>query len=166
VHKKGSDAEATEFVQKLYKNVVKLDTGARGSTQSFVKNKLGDVFISWENEAILAQKEVPEQKLEIIYPSVSIRAEPPVTVVDKNVDAKGTRAAAEAYLQFLYTDAAQDVIGKHAYRPTNPTFQKKHAAALPEIKQFTIREVAGSWAEAQQRFFGDSGVFDQIYQVK
>jgi sulfate/thiosulfate-binding protein len=163
LHKKGSDAEAQDFVQKLYRNVVKLDTGARGSTQSFVKNKLGDVFVSWENEAILAQKEVPEQKLEIVYPSVSIRAEPPVTVVDKNVDARGTRAVAEAYLQFLYTDAAQDIIGKHAYRPTNPAFAKKHAASLPEIKQFTIREVAGSWPEAQQRFFADAGVFDQIY---
>jgi sulfate transport system substrate-binding protein len=163
LHKKGSESDAQDFVHKLYRNVVKLDTGARGSAQSFVKNKLGDVFISWENEAILAQREVPEQKLEIVYPSVTIRAEPPVCVVDKNVDARGTRAVAEAYLQFLYSDAAQDIIGKHAYRPTNPVFLKKHAATLPAIEQFTIREVAGSWLEAQRRFFADGGVFDQIY---
>jgi sulfate/thiosulfate transport system substrate-binding protein len=164
LHKKGSDAEAAEFVKQLYRNVVKLDTGARGSAQSFVKNKLGDVFISWENEAIFIQKEVPEQQLEIVYPSVSIRAEPPVAVVDRNVDARGSRAVAEAYLKFLYTDEAQDIIGRHAYRPSNPDMLKKHAATLPELKQFTIREVAGSWAEAQQRFFADGGVFDEIYR--
>jgi len=164
LHKKGSNAEAAEFVKQLFRNVVKLDTGARGATQSFVKNKLGDVFISWENEAIFVQKEVPEQKLEIVYPSVSIRAEPPVAVVDKNVDARGTRAAAEAYLKFLYSEEAQDIIGRHAYRPSSPAMLKKHAATLPELKQFTIRDVAGSWAEAQQRFFADGGVFDEIYR--
>jgi sulfate/thiosulfate-binding protein len=166
LHQKKGEAAAAEFVRKLYRNVVKLDTGARGSTQSFVKNRLGDVFISWENEAILARKEAPEQKLEIVYPSASILAEPPVAVVDKNVDAKGTRATAEAYLQFLYTDAAQDIIGRHAYRPTNPAILKKHAALLPALELFTVRDVAGSWTEAQQRFFADGGVFDQIYQVK
>jgi sulfate/thiosulfate-binding protein len=165
-HKKGTDEEAKEFIRKLYKNVVKLDTGARGSTQSFVKNKLGDVFISWENEAILAQKEVPEQKLEIIYPSVSILAEPPVAVVDTNVDERGTRAVAEAYLKFYYSDAAQDIIGQNAYRPRNPTFLKKYADRLPPLPLFTVAEVAGSWAEANRRFFGDGGVFDEIYRVK
>jgi sulfate transport system substrate-binding protein len=166
LHKKGSETEAKEFVGKVYKNVVKLDTGARASAQSFVKNKLGDVFISWENEAILAQKEVPGQKLEIVYPSVSILAEPPVAVVDKNVDERKTRAAAEAYLKFLYSDAAQEIIGKHSYRPSSAALQKKYAAALPPIKLFTVRDVAGSWAEAQAKFFGDGGVFDQIYQGK
>ena len=165
-HKKGADDEAKEFVGKLYKNVVKLDTGARGSAQSFVKNKLGDVFISWENEAIFVQKEVPEQKLEIIYPSVSILAEPPVAVVDKVVDERGSREVAEAYLKFFYTDAAQDIIGKNAYRPRNPTILKKYADRLPPLSLFTVAEVIGSWAEAQRRFFDDGGVFDEIYQVR
>jgi sulfate/thiosulfate-binding protein len=166
LHQKGTEDEARAFVGQIYKNTVKLDIGARGSSQTFIKNGLGDVFISWENEAIFAQKEAPDQKLEIVYPSASIQAEPPVTVVDKNVDARGTRAVAEAYLKFLYTDTAQDIIGKHSYRPTNPVFQKKYAASLPALKMFTIREVAGSWAEAQQKFFGDHGVFDQIYQTQ
>lgn len=165
-HKKGSDDAANEFVTKLYKNVVKLDTGARGSAQSFVKNKLGDVFLSWENEAILAQEQVPEQKLEIIYPSVSIVAEPPVAVVDKNVDERGSRDVAEAYLKFYYTDAAQEIIGKNAYRPRNPTILKKYEDRLPPLPLFTVAEVSGTWAEAQRRFFSDGGVFDEIYQVK
>ena len=165
VHKKGSDSEARDLVGKIYRNTIKLDTGARGSTQSFVKNKLGDVFISWENEALLAQKQVPEQRLEIVYPSVSILAELPVAVVDKNVDDRGTRALAETYLKFLYADVAQDIIGKNAYRPRNPIFQNKYAATLPLIKLFTIREVVRDWSHAQQKFFGDGGIFDQIYQT-
>lgn len=165
-HKKGSDDAANEFVTKLYKNVVKLDTGARGSAQSFVKNKLGDVFISWENEAILAQQQVPEQKLEIVYPSVSILAEPPVAVVDKNVDERGSRDVAEAYLKFYYSDTAQEIIGKNAYRPRNPTILKKYEDRLPPLPLFTVAEVSGTWAEAQRRFFSDGGVFDEIYQVK
>jgi sulfate transport system substrate-binding protein len=162
--KKGSESDAKEFVRKLYKNVQRLDTGARGSTQTFVKNKLGDVLIAWENDAILAQKEVPDQKLQIIYPSISILAEPPVAVVDKNVDERGTRAVAEAYLKFLYSDSAQDIIGKNSYRPRNPVFLKKYADHLPALPLFTVAEVAGSWAEAQQRFFADGGVFDEIYR--
>jgi sulfate transport system substrate-binding protein len=161
--KKGTEDQAREFVAKLYRNAVKLDTGARGATQSFVKNKLGDVLISWENDAILARKEVPDQHLEIVYPSISIQAEPPVAVVDKVVDERGTRDTAEAYLKFLYTDVAQDIIGKNSYRPTSVAFQKKYAASLPQIPLFTIRDVAGSWPSAQPRFFGDGGVFDQIY---
>lgn len=164
--KKGSDVEAAEFVRKLYKNVQRLDTGARGSTQTFVKNKLGDVLIAWENDAILAQKEVPEQKLQIVYPSISILAEPPVAVVDKNVDERGTRAVAEAYLKFLYSVAAQDIIGKHSYRPRNATFLKKYADRLPALPLFTVADVAGSWSNAQQRFFADGGVFDEIYRTK
>src|SRR5262249_36754931 len=132
--------------------------------QSFVKNKLGDVLIAWENDAILAQKESPEQQLEIIYPSVSILADPPVAVVDRVVDERGTRQAAEAYVRVLYSYAAQDIIGKNTYRPTNPTFQRKYEASLPQILLFTVRDVAGNWSTAQQRFFGDGGVFDQIYQ--
>lgn len=164
MHKKGGEDEARDFVNKLYKNTVKLDPGARGSTQSFVKNKLGDVLISWENEAILAKNESAAQHLEIVYPSVSILAEPPVAVVDKNVDQRGTRAVAEAYLKFLYSDEGQDIIGKNSYRPTNPTFQKKYASSLPPLQLFTIRDVAGTWAQAQEKFFGDGGVFDKIYQ--
>lgn len=163
LHKKGTEDEARKFVRALLQNVVKLDTGARGATQSFAQNKLGDVLIAWENDAILAQKERPKDNLEIIYPSVSVLAEPPVAVVDKNVDAHGTRAAAVTYLKFLYTDAAQEIIGKNSYRPSNPAIRKKYAATLPEIKLFTLREVAGSWAEAQKTFFGDGGVFDQVY---
>ncbi len=166
LHKKGSDAEAQNLVGSIYRNVVKLDTGARGSAQTFIKNKLGDVFISWENEAILAQREVPNQKLAIIYPSASILAEPAVAVVAQYVDERGTRAVAEAYLRFLYTDAAQDIIGRNTYRPRNVEFLKKYAATLPTIPLFTIREVAGGWAEAQQRFFSDGGVFDQIYSLR
>jgi sulfate/thiosulfate-binding protein len=166
LHKKGTTEEARDLVGKILKNTVKLDTGARGSTQSFIKNKLGDVFISWENEAILARKEVPDQKLEIVYPSVSILAEPPVAVVDKNVDERGTRAVAEDYLKFLYTDKAQDLIGKNSYRPRSETYQKKYADTLPPIKLFTIREVAQDWAQAQQEFFSDGGIFDQIYTTK
>ena len=164
VHKKGTEDEARAFVGKIYKNTVKLDTGARGSTQSFVKNQLGDVFISWENEALLAQKEVPDQKLEIVYPSASILAEPPVALVDKYADQRGTRAVAEAYLKFLYSDIAQDIIGKNTYRPSNETLLAKYAGTLPQLPLFTIRDVAGSWPDAQQKFFSDGGVFDQIYR--
>jgi sulfate transport system substrate-binding protein len=165
-HKKGSDDDAKEFVKKLYRNVVKLDTGARGSAQSFVKNKLGDVFISWENEAIFVEKQEPAQKLEIVYPSASILAEPPVAVVDKNVDERGSRDVAEAYLKFYYSDTAQEIIGKNAYRPRNPTILKKFSDRLPPLPMFTVAEVSGAWAEAQRRFFSDGGVFDEIYLVK
>jgi sulfate/thiosulfate-binding protein len=163
---KGTDEEARAFVGKIYRHTVKLDSGARGATQSFVKNKIGDVLISWENDAILARKQVPEQHLEIIYPSASILAEPPVAVVDKTVDERGTRAAAEAYVKFLYTEAAQDIIGKHTYRPISPAARQKYAATLPHLPLFTIREVAGSWSSAQQRFFSDGGIFDQIFQAQ
>lgn len=166
IHNKGTEAEARELVSKIYRNVVKLDQGARGSSQSFVKNQLGDVFISWENEAYFAQKEVPDQKLEIVYPSVSILAEPPVAVVDRNVDERGTRATAQAYLKFLYSDLAQDIIGKHLYRPSNPAIQQKYAATLRPIPLFSIRDVTGSWADAQKKFFGAGGVFDEIYRGK
>lgn len=164
VHRKGTDAEAFDLVRKLYRNVVKLDTGARASAQSFIKNRLGDVFISWENEAILTQREAPELGLEIVYPSVSILAEPPVAVVDRNVDERGTRDLAEAYLQFLYTEEAQDIAGKHAYRPRSAAALARHAETLPPIELFTVRDVGGSWAEAQQRFFAADGVFDQIFR--
>jgi sulfate/thiosulfate-binding protein len=163
-HKKGTESEAEEFVRKLFKNVPKLDTGARGSTETFAKRKLGDVAISWENEAFLLQKEYPDEKFEVVYPSVSILAEPPVAVVDTVVDKRGTRPAAEEYLRFLYTEPAQIIIGKNGYRPNDPANLKKFAPTLPDIPLFTIRDVAGSWKDAQTRFFADGGVFDKIYQ--
>jgi len=166
LHERKNDAEATDFIRKLYANVPKLDTGARGSTDTFLKRKLGDVFISWENEAILAKKEAPEEGLEIVYPSASILAEPPVAVVDRWAEERGTRELAEAYLKFLYTEAAQDIIGKNGYRPTSPKAREKYAAQLPELKLFTLKDVIGGWPQAQARFFNDGGVFDQIYQPK
>lgn len=165
-HKKGTEAEAEEFVRKLFKNVPKLDTGARGSTETFARRKLGDVAISWENEAYLLQKEFPDENFKIVYPSVSILAEPPVAVVDRVVDKRKSRAAAEAYLQFLYSEPAQVIIGKNGYRPNNPANLKKYAPTLPSLPMFTIRDVAGSWQEAQDRFFADGGAFDKIYQPK
>lgn len=166
VHNKGTDQEAEEFVRKLFKNVPKLDTGARGSTESFARRKLGDVAISWENEAFLLQKEFPDEKFEVIYPSVSILAEPPVAVVDRIVDKRKSRAAAEEYLRFLYTEPAQVIIGKNGYRPNDPANLRKYAPTLPGLSLFTIRDVAGSWKNAQARFFADGGVFDRIYQPK
>jgi sulfate/thiosulfate-binding protein len=166
IHKKGTEAEAEEFVRKLYKNVPKLDLGARGSTVTFVKDTTNDVAILWENEAFLLQKENPKEKFEVIYPSASILAEPPVSVVDRVVDKRGTRAAAEEYLQFLYTETAQRIIGKNGYRPKDAANLKKYAETLPELPLFSVRDVAGSWKEAQAKFFADGGVFDQIYQPK
>ncbi|MEI7684928.1 MAG: sulfate ABC transporter substrate-binding protein [Planctomycetota bacterium] len=166
IHQKGSDADAEEFVRKLYKNVPKLDTGARGSTETFARRNLGDVAISWENEAFLLQKEFPNEKFEVIYPSISVLAEPPVAVVDQVVDKRKTRQAAEDYLKFMYTEPAQVIVGKNGYRPNDPANLKKYAPTLPEMTMFTIRDVAGSWKEAQKRFFADGGVFDKIYQPK
>lgn len=166
IHKKGTEEQAEEFLRKLYQNVPKLDTGARGSTETFARRKVGDVAISWENEAFLLQKEFPGEKFEVVYPSVSVLAEPPVAIVDAIVDERKTRAAAEEYLGYLYTDAAQEIIGKHGYRPANPANLKKYAPSLPELPMFTIRDVAGSWKDAQKKFFGDGGVFDRIYRKK
>jgi sulfate transport system substrate-binding protein len=164
VHQQNGDAEAKEFLRRLYANVPKLDTGARGSTETFIRRNQGDVLIAWENEAILSRKEAASDELEIVYPSVSILAEPPVALVDKNVDERGTREVATAYLKFLYSDEAQDIIGKHGYRPSNPDFLKKYASTFPEIKLFTLKQVCGDWEAAHQKFIADGGIFDQIYQ--
>jgi sulfate transport system substrate-binding protein len=166
VHQGKGETDAVEFLRQLYANVPKLDTGARGSTETFIQRKQGDVLIAWENEAILSRKEAPDEELEIVYPSVSILAEPPVALVDKIVDDRGTREVATAYLKFLYSDAAQDIIGKHGYRPSSPAALKKHAATFPEIKLFTLKQVIGDWDAAHQKFIADGGVFDQIYQPK
>jgi sulfate transport system substrate-binding protein len=160
----GDEAKAREFVTKLYKNVPVLDSGARGSTTTFTERGIGDVFISWENEAYLATKELGPDKFEIVTPSLSILAEPPVTVVDKVVDKKGTRKTAEAYLQYLYSDEGQDIAGKHFYRPRDPKIAAKYASQFSKVNLFTIDEVFGGWQKAQKTHFDDGGVFDQIYQ--
>jgi sulfate transport system substrate-binding protein len=164
--KYGSDAAAKDFVKKLYGNVPVLDSGARGSTNTFVQRGIGDVLLSWENEAYLAQKELGPDKFQIVDPSLSILAQPPVAVVDKVVDRKGTRAVAQAYLQFLYTDQAQDIIGKDFYRPIGDAAKAKYASFFPAIKLVTIDDFFGGWTVAQKTFFADGGVFDQIYTRK
>lgn len=161
----GNDAtKAKEFVQSLFKNVPVLDSGARGSTTTFVERGLGDVLIAWENEAFLSKKEFGEDKFEIVFPSVSILAEPPVAVVDTNVDKKGTRKVAEEYLKYLYSDEGQEIAAKNFYRPRNETVAKKYSTQFPSINLFTIDEVFGGWTKAQKEHFSDGGVFDQIYQ--
>ncbi|MES3026147.1 MAG: sulfate ABC transporter substrate-binding protein [Pseudomonadota bacterium] len=159
----GSDASAKEFVNKLYKNVPVLDSGARGATVTFVERGIGDVLLAWENEALLAIKELGPDKVDIIAPSVSILAEPPVSVVDKVVDQRGTRKVAEAYLAHLYSDEGQEIAAKNYYRPINEKIAKKYAAQYPKIKLFTIDEVSGGWTKTQKDHFADNGVFDQIY---
>jgi sulfate/thiosulfate transport system substrate-binding protein len=156
------DARAREFVKALYRNAPVLDTGARGSTTTFVQRGIGDVLIAWENEAFLSLEEFGDQNYEVVTPSISILAEPPVAVVDAVVDRKGTRKVAEAYLQFLYSDAGQELIAKHHYRPTDPAIAAKHADQFPKLQLVTIADFGG-WAKAQPAHFGDGGVFDQIY---
>jgi len=160
----GTEASAKEFINKLYKNVPVLDSGARGATVTFVERGIGDVLLAWENEALLAIKELGPDKVEIVAPSVSILAEPPVAVVDKVVDKHGTRKVAEAYLQYLYTEEGQEIAAKNYYRPTSGAAVKKYAAQYPKVKLFTINDVAGGWGKAQKAHFSDGGVFDQIYQ--
>jgi len=160
----GNDATAREFLKKFYQNVPVLDSGARGATTTFVERGIGDVLVAWENEALLAIKELGPDKVEIVAPSVSILAEPPVAVVDKVVDKRGTRKVAEAYLNFLYTDQAQAIIAKNYYRPTVEKEAKKYASQFPNVKLFKITDVAGDWTVAQKTHFADGGVFDQIYQ--
>lgn len=160
----GSDASAKEFVTKILKNVPVLDSGARGATTTFVERGIGDVLLAWENEAILAIKELGPDKFEIVAPSLSILAEPPVAVVDKVVDKRGTRAVAEAYLNYLYTDEGQEIAAQNYYRPISEKVAKKYAAQFPKVKLFTIDEAFGGWAKAQKTHFADGGSFDQIYQ--
>jgi sulfate/thiosulfate transport system substrate-binding protein len=161
---KGDEAKALEFMTALYRNVPVLDSGARGSTTTFVQRGIGDVFLSWENEAFLAIKEFGADQFEIVVPSLSILAEPPVTVVDKVVDKRGTRKVAEAYLNYLYSPEGQEIAGKHFYRPRLETAAKKFEKQFPKINLFTIDEVFGGWKRAQETHFNDGGVFDRIYQ--
>jgi sulfate transport system substrate-binding protein len=158
----GSEASAEAFLGKLYKNVPVLDTGARGSLTTFAQRGIGDVFISWENEAFLAQKEMGKDKFDIVVPSVSILAEPPVTVVDKNALRKGTAELARAYLEYLYSKEAQEIIAKHHYRPRDTEIAAKYANVFPKVNLVTIADFGG-WAKAQKEHFADGGRFDKIY---
>jgi sulfate transport system substrate-binding protein len=159
----GNEAKAQEFIKQLYKNVPVLDSGARGSTTTFVQREIGDVLIAWENEAFLSLKELGPGKVEIVVPSQSILAEPPVSIVDKVVDKKGTRKVAEAYLEYLYSPEGQEIAAKNYYRPRLDAVAKKYASTFPKIKLVTIDEVFGGWQKAQKTHFADGGIFDQIY---
>lgn len=162
--KQGGDAsQAQAFVTALYKNVAVLDSGARGATTTFVERGLGDVLVTWENEALLAIKELGKDGFEIVLPSLSILAQPPVALVDKNVDKKGTRAAAQAYLDYLQSDVGQEIAAKHYYRPASPAIAAKYAAQFPVVALFTVDDVFGGWQKAQAEHFSDGGIFDRIY---
>jgi sulfate transport system substrate-binding protein len=160
----GSEATAKDFVQKLYKNVPVLDSGARGATTTFTERGIGDVLIAWEDEALLASRVEGKDKFDVVVPSISILAEPPVAVVDKVADTKGTRKAAEAYLKFLYTPQGQEIGAKNFYRPTDPAVARKHESEFPKVKLVTIDDTFGGWQKAQKTHFADGAQFDQLYQ--
>lgn len=159
------EAKAKDFVTRIFKNVPVLDTGARGATTTFIQRGIGDVLISWENEALLAARELGPDKFDIVTPSTSILAEPPVTVVDKIAAKHNTTKVAEAYLQFLYSDAGQEIVAKHFYRPTNKAILAKNKALFPDLSLITIADLGG-WKAAQEKHFNDGGIFDQIYNVR
>jgi len=165
-HNNNDQAKAQQFVSKLYGNVPVLDSGARGSTVTFSERAIGDVLITWENEAYLVKKEFGEDKFDIVFPSLSILAEPPVAVVDKNVDKHGTRKVAQAYLEYLYSPEGQEIAAKNYYRPTDPTVAKKYAKQFKKLELITIDKAFGGWTKTQKTHFGDGGVFDQIYTKK
>ncbi|MCC6270864.1 MAG: sulfate ABC transporter substrate-binding protein, partial [Microbacteriaceae bacterium] len=158
----GNDTTAREFVTKLFQNVPVLDTGARGATTTFVQRKIGDVLLTWENEALLAAREIGGGEVEIVTPSLSILAEPPVAVVDKVADKKDTRAVATEYQKYLYSEEGQAIAAKHYYRPRLQKVAEQYDRQFPKVKLFTIDEVFGGWDKAQKRHFVDGGVFDQI----
>lgn len=160
----GDEAKAKEFVGRLFKNVPVLDSGARGATTTFVEREIGDVLISWENEALLAVNQLGKGNFEIVIPSVSILAEPPVSVVDKVVDRRKTREVAQGYLEYLYSDQGQEIAAKHFYRPRSESIAAKYAAQFPKVTLFTVDELFGGWQKAQKTHFADGGIFDQIYQ--
>jgi sulfate/thiosulfate-binding protein len=160
----GDEKKARQLVAGIFKNVPVLDSGARGSTATFVQRGIGDVLLAWENEALLAIKQLGADKLDIVFPSISILAEPPVAVVDGVVDRRGTRAAAEAYLRHLYSEEGQSMAARHFYRPRLASVARKHARQFPKIEMITIDDVFGGWRQAQKKHFDDGGVFDQIYQ--
>jgi sulfate transport system substrate-binding protein len=162
----GNDNTAKQFVANVFANVPVLDSGARGSTVTFAERGIGDVLLAWENEAYLSLKEFGAEKFDIVYPPSSILAEPPVAIVDKVVDKRGTREVAQAYLEYLYSPEGQDIAGKNFYRPTDKKAFDKYAKQFPAIKLFTIDDTFGGWAKAQKTHFADGGVFDQIYTKK
>jgi sulfate/thiosulfate-binding protein len=159
-----NEAKARDFVTQLYKNVPVLDSGARGATTTFVERGIGDVLLAWENEAFLAVKELGPDKVQIVVPSVSILAQPPVAWVDKVVDKRGTRKVAQAYLEYLYTEQGQEIIGRNFYRPVDPKIAARFSTQFPKLTLLTVDEVFGGWQRAQKTHFADGGVFDQIYQ--
>jgi sulfate/thiosulfate transport system substrate-binding protein len=159
----GTPEKARDFVKSIFANVPVLDTGARGSTVTFVERNVGDVLIAWENEAFLSINEFGKDKFDIVIPSVSILAEPPVAVVDKVVDKNGTRTAAEAYLKFIYSPEGQEISAKNYYRPSDPVVAKKYESVFPKIKLFTVDDAFGGWRKAQETHFKDGGIFDAIY---
>ncbi|MDP4536638.1 sulfate ABC transporter substrate-binding protein [Alkalimonas collagenimarina] len=163
--KYGSEEKAYDFVEKIFKNVPVLDPAARGATNTFVQRRIGDVFIAWENEAFLSVEQLGRGEYEIVVPSVSILAEPPVTVVDRNVDRKGTRAVAEAYLNYLYSDEAQHLAAKHFYRPGRPEIAEQYLEKFPKVNLFGIDDVFGGWDKAQNDHFNDGGHFDRILEA-
>lgn len=160
----GDEAKAKDLVTRIFKNVPVLDSGARGSTTTFVERGIGDVCISWENEALLALKELGKDKFEVVLPSLTILAEPPVTIIDKVVDKHGTRDVAQAYLEYLYTEEGQKIAAKHYYRPRLASVAAQYTEQFPKVNLFTIDEVFGGWDKAQKTHFADGGTFDQIYQ--
>ncbi len=161
--KGGNEVKAREFVTRLYRNVPVLDSGARGSLTTFAQRGIGDVLLAWENEAFLAITEMGRDKFEVVIPSLSILAEPSVAVVDRNVDRHGTRAVAQAYLDYLYTPEGQEIAARHYYRPRLEKISVKYSGQFPKIKLFTIDELFGGWKAAQKKHFDDGGIFDQIY---
>lgn len=162
----GNDAKAKELVKKLYQNVKVLDSGARGSLTTFAERGIGDVLLSWENEALLATQGLGKDKYQIVYPSISILAEPSVAIVDKNVDKDGNRNLAKGYLNYLYSPKGQDLAAQYFFRPRNPQIAAKYAAQFPKIKLFSIGDVFGGWAKAQKTHFVNGAIFDQIYSEK
>jgi len=160
----GNESNSKDFISKLYKNVPVLDSGARGATSTFVERGIGDVLIAWENEVLLGAKELGQDKFEIVVPSMSILCEPTVAVVDKVVDKKGTRAAAQAYLEYLYSPEGQEIAAKRYYRPRSEAVAKKYASQFPKVKLFTLQEIVGDWQKTNQIHFADGGLFDQLYQ--
>ena len=160
----GSADKAKKFVGDLFKNVPVLDTGARGSTVTFVERGVGDVLLAWENEAFLAQREFGKDKFEIVAPPLSILAEPPVAVVDKVADKKGTRAVAEAYLKYWYTKEGQEIAARNSYRPRDSEIAREYEKSFAKVELFTIDDVFGGWTKAQKDHFGEGGIFDQIYK--
>src|SRR5215470_6692332 len=160
----GDESKAKDFIAKLYKNVPVLDSGARGATTTFVERGIGDVLIAWENEVLLGAKDLRKDKFEIVVPSMSILCEPTVSVVDKVVDKKGTRAAAEEYLKYLYSPEGQEIAAKRYYRPRSEAVAKKYASQFPKVKLFTLNEIVGDWQKTNKIHFADGGLFDQLYQ--